>query len=253
MNKEAIIQQLNTLDSKINNKFFYVDYQPIYDSSKEIIAAEALVRVSNKSYSIKELIETAKKSHLIDNLTLFVLADACSLLKQVKDLNFISINISPIQSSEELFKNIINTIDDNDIQPSSINIEITEDEEPIVATLSFFMSKLSDLGIMFHLDDFGTGHANINYLKDGILPYRYIKYDISLISHITDTKSNSYIILEKLTKAFHECGFRIIAEGVETPQQFYILSEKMKIDLFQGFYFSKPLHKDELKKLMIIH
>ncbi|MCR0315827.1 EAL domain-containing protein [[Clostridium] innocuum] len=253
MNKERILQQLSTLDSNIDNEFFYVDYQPIYENDKGIIATEALIRAKDKSYSILELIDTAKKSQLIDKLTLFVLTDACSLLKQTKDLKFISINISPIQCSEELIIDIIDTIDVNDIQPSFINLENTEDEEPIVASLSCFMNKLADLGIMFHMDDFGTGFANINYLKDGILPYHYIKYDISLISQIAEINSNGHIILEKLTKAFQECGFRIIAEGVETPQQFYLLSKKMKIDLFQGYYFSKPLHKVELKELVKNH
>lgn len=249
---KKIIQQLNTLSSKIDNEFFYVAYQPIFDNKENIVAAEALIRIIDGSYPIEELIDIAKRSHMIDKLTLFVLSDACSFLKQIKDLNFISINISPVQSSEYLVRDIIDTIKSHDIHPSFINLEITEDEEPRIDTLSCFMNKLSDLGIMFHQDDFGTGYANINYLKDNILPYHYIKFDRTLISYITDTKSNSYIILKSLTRAFQECGFRIIAEGVETQQQFDILSKHMSIDLFQGYYFSRPLTKTEFKKLVDI-
>jgi len=116
------------------------------------------------------------------------------------------------------------------------NIEITKD---IIKNIKSFKIKIS-------LDDFGTGFSSLNYLKD--FPIDTIKIDISFIKDLVkDTKT--YFIVENLINLCRSLNIKVIAEGVETEDQFKLL-KKLKCDYVQGYFLSKPLSEEEVKTLL---
>ena len=100
--------------------------------------------------------------------------------------------------------------------------------------------KLSEEGIYFSLDDYGTGYSNISRIMS--LPFHIIKLDKSLSDKVGEKKMN--ILLKNTIRMLKEIGMEIVVEGVETKetlQQFI----KMECDYIQGYYFSKPLPEED--------
>ena len=99
------------------------------------------------------------------------------------------------------------------------------------------MMGLKGLGLHFYLDDFGTGYSNVlNVIK---LPLSVIKIDKSLIYESIRNDSNRKLI-HGLSIAFKESGMLVLAEGIETQEQFKIVKE-MQVDYIQGYLFAKPM------------
>ncbi len=93
------------------------------------------------------------------------------------------------------------------------------------------------MGLHFYLDDFGTGYSNVlNVIK---LPLSVIKIDKSLIYESIRNDSNRKLIYG-LSIAFKESGMMVLAEGIETQEQFKIVKE-MQVDYIQGYLFAKPM------------
>jgi EAL domain-containing protein (putative c-di-GMP-specific phosphodiesterase class I) len=95
---------------------------------------------------------------------------------------------------------------------------------------------LKEIGFTLSIDDFGTGYSSLSYLKN--LPIDELKIDQSFVKALPDSVSDQIIIQTIITigKTF---GLEVIAEGVETNEQFNLLRE-MECDSFQGFLFSRP-------------
>ncbi|MGL6105803.1 EAL domain-containing protein, partial [Romboutsia sp.] len=107
------------------------------------------------------------------------------------------------------------------------------------------ISELKNLGIEIFLDDFGTGYSSLNYLVK--LPISSIKIDKSFINEIP--KKRMYNSLVKLiTDLAHTMGIYVVAEGVEELSQLEML-RIMKVDVIQGYIYSKPLKEEEAKAL----
>jgi EAL domain-containing protein (putative c-di-GMP-specific phosphodiesterase class I) len=98
------------------------------------------------------------------------------------------------------------------------------------------MTHLQKHGIQFALDDFGTGYASLKYLAD--LPFQYLKIDKRFIAGLGHTKANDVIVdaVLDLAKGLH---MKVIAEGVETREQYETLYQK-GCDYFQGWHFGRP-------------
>ena len=96
------------------------------------------------------------------------------------------------------------------------------------------------------LDDFGTGSSSITLLKD--MPYSAIKIDRSFIRDLTRNEADMAIV-RSLVGLSHDLGFKIVAEGIETPEQAKLL-RRMRVDLLQGFLYSRPVPAKELLELL---
>lgn len=244
------------LRTAIENNELSINYQPQYDTkNNEIFGFEALVRLNSKELggiSPLEFIPIAEECGYITKLSLWVLNESCK--QSVNWLNAgykfksISVNISSVDLQQSDFlENIKDILKNTGINPSVVELEITE----TVLMKSFDSSinvlrKLIDMGIRIALDDFGTGYSSLSYLRK--IPINTLKIDKAFIDNITSNKKEESII-NNIIQMAHTMSLRVIAEGVETKEQFLILKER-SCDYIQGYYFGKPLSASEIEKLL---
>lgn len=240
----------------IENNELIINYQPQYDAQKnEIFGFEALLRLNSKEIgfvSPAEFIPIAEECGYITQLGLWVLKESC--IQSVKWFNAgykfrsISINISSVDLQQpDFLDNIKNIINETSINPSVIELEITETVlmQSLDSSINI-LKKLMDMGIRIALDDFGTGYSSLNYLR--MIPIHTLKIDKSFIDNITSSKKEESII-KNIIQMAHSMNLKVVAEGVETEDQLSILKER-KCDYIQGYYFSRPLPANELEKLL---
>lgn len=235
-----------------------VYYQTICDAkTKEIVSAEALVRLTDLSFgrlSPEEFVPIAEKNGLILRLGSIVFEKVCSFIREYNldnsELKFIEINLSGVQCNQEsLADELISTMERYYIRPSFINLEITETSAmESQDTLMNNMNSLIEKGVTFSLDDFGSGFSNVLYITN--FPFTTIKLDKYLVwSYFDESNKKSKTILEAVVSMLKQLSLKVIAEGVETKEQVDALTE-MGVDALQGFYFSKPLEQDRFIELL---
>lgn len=244
------------LQTAIENDLFEVWYQPIYSvEEKRYVSLEALSRLEHPEFgwvSPELFIQIAVKNGLETKITQLQLAKICRFIKSneesLKDIQNVKINLSPCELLETGYcDKLLSVIRENDIPFSKIQFEITETTATQYTQETFhFIRKLQDHGVGLCLDDFGTGYANLNTVLN--LPYSTVKLDRSLLQGICTSTKKAYFYKD-LSKVIKKQGFLIVAEGVETEQEAKLLSE-WSIDLFQGYYFSKPLPDKDLLHLL---
>jgi EAL domain-containing protein (putative c-di-GMP-specific phosphodiesterase class I) len=110
------------------------------------------------------------------------------------------------------------------------------------------MNALKQLGIRIAIDDFGTGYSSLAYLKQ--LPLDQLKINDKFVRDI-ETDSNDVVIVETIISMARHLGLNVVAEGVETANQFVFLEDK-GCHLFQGFYFSHPLTRKEFRNFAAV-
>ena len=106
-------------------------------------------------------------------------------------------------------------------------------------------NPLSEQGVAFSLDDYGTGYSNLSRVIN--LPFRIVKMDKSITDKVCDSKINA--ILKYNIRLLKEIGKEIVVEGVETEAVFRQF-EEMGCDFIQGYYFSRPLTEQEFVEFM---
>jgi EAL domain-containing protein (putative c-di-GMP-specific phosphodiesterase class I) len=114
--------------------------------------------------------------------------------------------------------------------------------EPIVISLN----RLRDIGVTFSVDDFGTGYSSLSYLKR--FPIDAVKIDRSFVRDLT-TDSNDAAIVSAIISMAHSLSLRVIAEGVELPEQLAFFEEN-HCDEFQGYLFARPLTVAEFSQML---
>lgn len=233
-----------------------VFYQPIYSTKKQkFTSAEALVRVHSEDGSIippGTFIDVVEKSNLILKIGQIVFRKVCKFISEHNmeelGLEYIEINLSVIQCAyQSLALDYIKIMQEYGIDTKYINLEITEsasiDSKQI---LLGNMNKLINHGITFSLDDFGTGQSNLNYIME--MPVDIVKFDKSMTSAYFENDKSQYI-MDAAMHMIKGLKLKIVAEGIETEEQFNIMS-KLGIDYIQGYYFSKPLPEKEFIKFV---
>lgn len=243
------------LKKAIENTEFKIHYQPIYSiDKKKITGAEALVRWMKDGELIApyKFIPIAKKTGDIYQIDNYVLREACKFCKEKRMNGFEDFQISVNASYRflkqpdfvEMLKKVLN---ENELEPSGLKLEITEDEvlddaNGIVALLK----KIKKIGVKVALDDFGVGYSSFSYVK--ILPIDTIKIDRSLLLKIEDDYKTVSII-KTLINLAHTLGLDVVAEGVEIEDQLSLLNE-LECDKIQGYYISKPVDECEFNNLL---
>lgn len=238
----------------IENDGFEVYYQPIISmKDKRIKFAEALVRLKNDELgyvSPEEFIPIAESQGNIVRLGEFVFRSVCRFIREHSlssmGIRFIEINLSTVQLLQsDLSENLTKIMSSYDINPSSINLEITESAEAIFnSTFMENISALSTLGITFALDDYGTGYANMEYFFH--LPLNIIKIDKKILWGSSENK-RAMAVLECAVVLAHRLGIEVVTEGVRTKEQIELLKE-LGCEYLQGFYYSEPLPEEEFLK-----
>ena len=231
-------------------------YQPVLSlTSGRIVELEALVRWQHPEKGLimpAAFIDVAEKAGMMVPLGEWVLGRATRQAKVWQNLGFpqlrIAINLSPSQFHERnLVSSVRRVLADSDLKPENLEIEITEgvameDAEVTVANLL----ALRELNVGISIDDFGTGYSSLSYLKR--FPVTTLKIDRSFVSDVVTNAADAGIVRAVVAMA-HGLKLNVIAEGVETKEQFACLREH-GCDALQGYWFSRPLPVDSVDRLL---
>jgi diguanylate cyclase (GGDEF)-like protein/PAS domain S-box-containing protein len=235
----------------IENREFCAYFQPQLNCQGKVTGAEALIRWNHPEKGLippYEFIPVAEQYGLIQDLQDIVLQDICALLEILNEQNLIcgkfklSINISHSQfKALNLKSSLLSTIKNYNVSSSQINLEITESmlSHDINNTVKQ-MTEIESEGFSFSIDDFGTGYSSLSYLH--AYPVNELKIDKSFVDRMLEKSGLS--IVETIISLAKNLGMQVVAEGVETENQITMLKER-NIDIFQGYYFAKPMILDD--------
>ena len=238
---------------------FSVHFQPQVDArDNRIVGAEALVRWQHPelgAQSPTEFIKVLEDSGLILEVGTWILDEACLAFSQLIDQKLVDpqhfslcVNISPRQFRQTDFvERVEHSLHAYALPSSLLKLEITEGI--VIQNLEDTINKmrrLKKLGVSFAMDDFGTGYSSLTYLKR--LPVDTLKIDQSFVRDATHDPNDAEIIRAIVAMA-RSLNLKVIAEGVETPQQLEFL-QGLECHLYQGFLHSRPLPLSEFKKLL---
>lgn len=236
-----------------------VHYQPqIEISTGRICGMEALVRWQHPTRGLVspgDFIPVAEEAGLIEAIDLWVLRTACrqsvEWLRDGLPPLCLAVNISPRYFlRSDLIAKVSEVIRETGIEPALLELEITEGTliqgvEQTAETLRV----LKELGVKIAVDDFGTGYSSLSYLNR--LPIDKLKIDQSFLRGRELSKDNIAIISAVIAMA-HSLGFQVLAEGVENKEALDYLLKK-ECDMFQGYFFSRPVTGDEFAALVRSH
>ena len=239
----------------ISNNNFEMYYQPIYDiEKKQFVSAEALIRLKDDELgfiSPAVFIPAAEKSGTIHQIGDFVLEDVISFISKNSidyyGLEYIELNLSVAQCIESnLSEKILKLLEKYTVSPDQINLEITETSQNVnFEIIEKNINSLAQSGISFSLDDYGTGYSNI--LRITKIPLHIIKLDKSFVDDL-DRPGMKTIIKETIAM-LKKMNKKILIEGVETYEDFDYF-RAAGCDYVQGYYFSKPLNRDEFFRFL---
>lgn len=237
----------NSLRRAIERKEFLLYYQPKARLvGGQVSGFEALLRWRHPTRGLvspAEFIPVLEETGLIVPVGEWVIRDVCSQLREWERHGMgnypVAINVSARQFSEEAFAARVKRIlDEEMIDPRMIELEITESvlmagAEIAVGTLQ----SLKLLGLSISVDDFGTGYSSLSYLKR--FPLDALKIDRSFVRDIPDDLDDAAITRTIISMA-HGLRLKVIAEGVERPEQMRFLADH-GCDFIQGYLLSKPM------------
>lgn len=235
---------------------FDVYFQPIIDIQKPgtpCTGAEALVRWNCAALGFippSDFIPLAEYLGLITPIGNYVLREACYACKKWNDNGHpeykVNVNLSVVQLLQNDITEVIGkAIRDTGINPNNLTLEVTESLAiNDMRRMKMILGSIRKLGVRIALDDFGTGYSSLNHIRE--IPLDVIKVDQSFVKGLAeDEYSQSFIkMVGELASAI---DVNICVEGIETKEQYKVL-EGMKVRLVQGYYFDKPLPRDEFER-----
>lgn len=252
--KEYLIDRINIenrLVHSIENNELYVCYQPLIDyNTGNVQGFEALVRWAPKDMKPiypDVFIPIAEHNLFIGELGNFVLKESLDFGKRLNEIFQkpfeINVNVSVVQLHMDKFMDdTMNIINESGIDKSQINLEITE--SAAIEDDHMIMDKLNQLrqyGMKLSLDDFGTGYSSLsNVIR---LSLTHMKIDRSIIIDAT-SKPEVYQLVSGFVEFAHRIGLKVVAEGIETLEMEDMVKQ-LKIDLAQGYLYSKPIKADD--------
>ncbi|ADZ92973.1 EAL domain-containing protein [Marinomonas mediterranea] len=243
----------NCMLNAINNKDFYVLFQPIIDTThNEIAFIEALARwnLDGEQISPAEFIPIAEQHGLIKSLgeQLFIRAlEKAKTYVMERHSTKLCFNVSINQLHDIHFsKVVIKALKDTQFPADKLVLEMTEtamaqDKSTIMTQLR----KLRSLGIQVAIDDFGTGYSSLAYMQN--FDIDLVKLDRSFITQIDSEQTSVIKAVTELSKAFH---FNIIAEGIEYKNQAEKL-QSLDISVHQGFLYYRPMTMNQISDLSL--
>lgn len=236
-----------------------VVFQPIvYLPTEDLAGFEALVRWRHPTLgdlSPAEFIPVAEESDLIERIGGFVLQEAAKqasqwqkMLPREESPLFVSVNISSRQLlSQKLAQHVRRVLSEMPLPVDGLRLELTESmvmENPEQA--NHMLEQLRDAGARLAIDDFGTGYSSLAYLQR--FPFDTIKIDRELVQASSDGEKGGAIVRSIVALA-HELGKKIVAEGVETPEDYAFL-RSLGCEYGQGFYYGEPMSASDVADLL---
>lgn len=249
-------QETKEIIEGLQNKEFVVYYQPKYSlTEKRFTSSEALVRWNSKHGLLPpaKFIGIAESAGLIHEIDTFVFKKVCEDLNDSKRrgrrLLPVSVNFSLYEFfSTSFLDTILELLDTYSIDPSLIQIEITETTSQTNQFMSVsIIKKLQEKGMKILMDDFGVGFSNLRNLNK--IPFDGIKVDKSFVDNI-EKDSKAAEIIKFVIQLIKANNMEAIAEGVDNAKQVEVL-KKYKCDTIQGFYYAKPMPKSDFDKFLV--
>lgn len=250
-NKYDIMGRIDSIiESALSGHKFEVYYQPIYSvNGKYFNSAEALLRLKDDKcgfISPEIFIPAAEKTGAIHKIGSYVLEEVCSFIaseefKKLK-VDYIEVNLSVVQCMRnELDSEILEIMNRYGVKAGQLNLEITETAASYSQNaLMDNIESLTSKGISFSLDDFGTGYSNMRRIAS--MPFDIVKLDKSFTN--VEHNPRMKIVLENTIRMIKDMNMKIVVEGVETKELVDGFAD-LKCEYIQGYYFSKPVPKDE--------
>ena len=252
-------QELVSQAEKALKKGEFVTYfQPVYlANSKKLISAEALVRWDHPERGLLTpgyFIPVMERNGFISQLDFSVWRSVLSFMRRRLDEGKKIVPISVNMSRQDIFhpklaEELQELLTEYRIDPTYLHIEVTESayiDEEVQTQLAATIHELRQKGFIILMDDFGSGYSSLNVLKD--MPVDIMKIDRGLMADV-DSSDRGKAMLSTIVRLANRLYIPIIAEGVETEQQYNYL-RGIGCDSIQGYYFSKPVPEAEFEKLL---
>lgn len=254
--KRQLASELEALLDSPDQTQLYMCFQPIIsvvNSNK--LGCEALIRWNNPNYGFinpEYLIRIAEEAGFAKRLGYWIMLQVKYALTHdwapFSHRIEVAINLSDSLFDEELPEMMTSIFSGEENYLNSIVLEITEtmtlDE---VERSTNIINRLEEINIRMALDDFGTGWSslyNLNHMK-----FNKLKIDKSFVENISQY-DNQHFFISAIVTLSHQLGIKVVAEGVEQKNQLERLTE-LGVDEFQGYYFSKPVRKEEFTEFGI--
>jgi diguanylate cyclase (GGDEF)-like protein len=244
------------LHEALNAGQFELHYQPKVDtSSGRINSAEALIRWRHPERGLlppADFIGLADDCGLLDDIGEWVLHEACRQAKAWQDAGLprlrVAVNLAPSQFRlTNLVDQIRRALDAAQLDPQLLEVELTESAVMSDAEESILiLEAISSMGVLVSVDDFGTGYSSMSYLRR--FPIDKLKIDRCFVEEMTRRSEDASIVRAIISLA-HSLRLKVIAEGVETPEQLKLLAD-LGCDQYQGFFFSPALAADKFMALV---
>lgn len=246
-----------SIENALKRREFVLHYQPkISLITGRVVGAEALIRWKHRTGMLvlpSEFIPIAEQSSLINRITKYIFS---VLLDQIifagKRIAIpLSFNVSARDFEDTtLADQILVAVARGCIDPSILEIEITESQALAGETQVIDnMARLGKAGISLTMDDYGTGYSSIDSLSKW--PFTTIKLDQGIIGRMLTSNKNATIVRSSIRLA-HELNIKVVAEGIETYDQYQVLLE-YGCTLGQGYLISKPLPFAEFVEFAVRH
>jgi diguanylate cyclase (GGDEF)-like protein/PAS domain S-box-containing protein len=244
-----LLQLETDLRRAVEREEFSIFYQPILSlESGGLRGFEALVRWRDPQgtfISPVDFIPLAEETGMIVQIGEYVLREACRQMQRwhltlpSDPPLFISVNLSVKQFSQpDLVEKIAGILEETKLDPKTLKLEITESAVmENVETATGLLTRLRSLGLQISMDDFGTGYSSLSHLRR--FPIDTLKIDRSFVTQMAEDNDSAEIV-RTIVGLAQNLGMDVVAEGIETPDQFLTL-KTLGCEYGQGYFFSKPL------------
>ena len=245
----------NDLRRALENDEFELYYQPkLNTGTKQLVGMEALIRWNHPDLGLIppfDFIPMAEETGLIVPMGEWIIRTACAQTKLWHDKGYklyVAVNLSACQfQQKDLVEMIDQIVSKTGFDPAYLNLEVTE--TAIMNNTEAAVSILGELrktGIQISIDDFGTGHSSLGYLKH--LPIDVLKIDKSFVDDMATNPDDAALVSTVITLT-HNLRLKVVAEGVETEEQLKSL-DLLHCDEWQGYLCSPPVPAEAFEKLL---
>ncbi|MGH6645513.1 EAL domain-containing protein [Aquabacterium sp.] len=244
------------LREALSRQELYLQYQPQIDLlTGQVIGVEALVRWRNDLFgdlAPDDFIPIAEETELILEISSWVLKTACESAMRWQQSGLpalrMAVNMSARQLNQpDIAGSVEAVLRQTGLDPHCLTIEVTESMlMNDLARVADALSALKSIGVHIALDDFGTGYSSLVNLRR--LPIDMIKIGRSLVPDVT-AATQDVSITRAIINLAHSLQMKVVAVGVESDGEVALLVAN-QCDQMQGFYFSEPLHEQDMLALL---